>query len=138
MFLEKYKKRNANATAEEMADVLQETIDTLREIQEDNNITDSSHLNLVISSGRNIVATRYLCNPEKPDDTAKTLYYAEGTKLYTTEGTCHIPKEDNETNSVLVVSEKLDDHVADWTKIESNQMLIIRDDLTITQREIKS
>lgn len=128
--------KNLANNVDDFALALEEAILLVREIQRDQHVEQASHINCVITDGKNMVAIRYLLNPMGISDQARTLYYATGSELKTTAGICRIYDSNKKQNAALIVSEKLDNHRADWQLVPENHLLQISDDYTIRLRPV--
>lgn len=115
---------------------LEEALLLVREMQKDHQVEAVSHINVVISNGKDMVAIRYLLSPKEVSDTARTMYYAKASELKTTAGICRLSNSNKKQNAVLIVSEKLDNHQADWQLVPENHLLQITQDYSIRLRQV--
>lgn len=90
-------------------------------------------LNVAITNGKFLIATRYVSEPAVG---ANTLYHSEGSRYTCCEGVCQMLRADPTQHAVLVVSEKLTDAKEDWTPAPVNHILLVRDDLSVASRKI--
>lgn len=136
LFLENWLQDNAHYSVEEITKLLKKTIHQVCRLQKQHGIKESSHFNLVVSSGNDVIATRYLSNPSGRRDKARSLYYAEADEIRTIDGVCHLINEKSQHRSIVIASEKLDNHKANWIQVPTNQCLQVRDDLSVSLTKI--
>ncbi len=87
-------------------------------------------LNVAITNGRFMVATKYVSDP---GETPNTLYHSEGSRYECQEGVCHmVQKGDPAQHAVLVVSEKLTDIEQDWHEVPLNHFVAVGEELDVT------
>ena len=118
---------------EEVFKILRETIYQIEEIKKKNDIKSASLLNLVVTNGSWIVATKYISDKS---DRANTLYYSTGSKYECEKGVCVMKEANSNEHSVLVVSEKLTELKDDWHAVAVNNGIIIFEDLSVETKEI--
>jgi len=97
-------------------------VKTVRHLQQQAGIEGPTQLNLVVSNGDEIIASR-LCYGAQ--GVPHTLYYAVGDHVWTEQGVCHLSAPHGEGHAVLLSSEKLDDHMADWQLVPAQHGLLI-------------
>lgn len=133
LFADIFNKRKRRYIVEDIATTLAETIHEIRKMQEEHNVEGISYINAAITDGNRIVAVRYISDPESP---APTLYYAAGDQYLYRNGVCHITPTEGQNGAVLIVSEKLTNHKAEWHEIPVNNMILVTDDLKIELRPV--
>jgi glutamine amidotransferase len=119
---------------DEVVDAFENTFNYLKKLMAEEGIKDAGYLNMALSNGQFVVATRYCTDPnEEP----LTLYHSEGTRFVVENGETRMeaPKDDDE--AVLVVSEKLTDD-ANWTMIPKNHFVIVEQSLNVRVKPIKA
>lgn len=110
-----------------LSNCFKETFQIIKEVQNEHAIEGPSVYNMVISDGSRLIATRYSTNPEEE---SRTLYFTRGQK-YVCEGNfCQMLPLKDEHGSILVVSEKLDEFVEEWTLVPDNHALLVEKDLS--------
>ena len=135
LFLEIFEKHQFQHTTEGLAAALKATFKRIHELQLEHGCTDEpSYLNVVITDGLNLVASRYT----SPDATIyPTLYYSMGSQFESRNGVCHMhPPIDNENEAVLVVSERLTSYSAEWHEIPRDHILLVHQDLAVDLQAI--
>ena len=97
-----------------------------------NEINEDAYLNMVVTNGHFIVATRYITNPKEEP---LTLYHSEGSRYVVENGITRMEAPQDDDQAVLVVSEKLTngDH---WTLIPKNHFVIVEPDLNVRIKPI--
>ena len=96
-------------------------------------ITEPAYLNMVVTNGLFIVATRYVSDPKEEP---LTMYHSEGGRYVVEDGNTRLESPMDDDNSVLVVSEKLTDD-KDWTMIPPNHLVIVEQSLNVRVRPIR-
>lgn len=117
----------------DLAAALLDAMQTLAELRDRRGITDPSWLNLALTDGRSMVATRYAWPPARH---AQTLYYSRGSRYECHGGVCRMQHSDPTEHAVLIVSEKLTDRQADWDEVPHNHMVVVAPDLSVELKPI--
>lgn len=121
-------------SADAVTDAFEYTFHHVKSLMKKNGIHEEAYLNMVVTNGHFIVATRFVT-----DDKAEplTLYHSEGSRYVVEDGMSRMeaPKDDDE--AVLVVSEKLTDD-SHWTMIPKNHFVIVEHDLNVRIKPIKT
>jgi predicted glutamine amidotransferase len=116
-----------------LADCFRKLFNELETIKAERKIKRPSVYNLVISDGKRLLATRYSTDP---NNESRTLYYSRGQKYVCEGNQCRMIPENGSAASILIVSEKLDEFVDEWVPVADNTILLIDEDLTITQEKL--
>ncbi len=119
----------AEPTLDDMAESLTGAIVEIEKLKVDVGIDTPSTLNLVLSDGSRMVATRYVSK----GDESNSLYYACTGKYSCIDGDC---KMDEGRDAFLVVSEPLDGSQA-WQRVENNQMILVDEQKQVSLRLIE-
>ncbi|MBX2969270.1 MAG: class II glutamine amidotransferase [Cyclobacteriaceae bacterium] len=121
-------------SADAVTDAFEYTFHHVKSLMKKHGIHEEAYLNMVVTNGHFIVATRFVT-----DDKAEplTLYHSEGSRYVVEDGVSRMeaPKDDDE--AVLVVSEKLTDD-SHWTMIPKNHFVIVEHDLNVRIKPIKA
>lgn len=126
LIMQVFTETEAEHSVQGITEVLKEAIRRVKSLQQELDIQDYNYLNLVMTDGINLVALRYSEDPKH----CPTLYYAAGSTYYVHKGIPHMdPADECGNGAVLVVSEKLSDHKAEWHDIPVNHLLLIGHDL---------
>jgi len=122
--------RKTDYHPEEVAEALKRSIQTLKNIYIDCQVDGHFSLNLTVTNGKWIVATRYNTNKEVH---APTLYYSsKESRFECNDGVCQLIKAKPSKRNVLVVSEKLTSIEEDWHKIPEDHLVIVDENLKIS------
>jgi predicted glutamine amidotransferase len=105
--------------AEAMAEALEASVRTVREIKDQHEIAEDDYVNVAVSDGKRIVALRYASNPK---ERAPTLYYAHGAKYECRDGVAKMTPAHASEHAVLIVSEKLTTDRKQWKEIPENHL----------------
>lgn len=115
LFVDKISKINTPGP-EEMKEALLAAMGAIERLKTQAGVTEPSTMNLVLSNGTTLIATRYVSEGED----SNSLYYAETGRYSCQEGMCQMERG---SDAFLVVSEPLDVS-AQWRKIENNHLVI--------------
>lgn len=132
LFLENLRKESVSVdtdSPEDVYQVLTSTINQIESLKNENNVADVSLLNLCITNGHWITATRYISDGS---EAANTLYYSAGSRYECIDGQCTMTASSEDERSVLVVSEKLTSVQDDWVKVPVNHGVIVDKELGVT------
>lgn len=129
LFLQTFTDMQADYNADSMASVLCATVKRLSKLQQEHGIEELTYLNIALTDGFSILASRYISDPSKP---CPTLYYADGSSYDVHDGDCHVRpvKQGDSVEAFLIVSEKLTSYKAEWKEIPVNHMLLVHQDLS--------
>lgn len=121
-------------SADAVTDAFEYTFHHIKSLMKKHGIHEEAYLNMVVTNGHFIVATRFVTD-EKAEPL--TLYHSEGSRYVVEDGISRMeaPKDDDE--AVLVVSEKLTDD-SHWTMIPKNHFVIVEHNLNVRIKPIKA
>ncbi len=125
LFLEHYLKRGEPASLQVMRDCLKATIDQICELQQAAGIDECSYLNLAITNGKEMVASRFVSDT---DWEPATLYSSSGRRFECRDGVCMMHRSDAPDRVGMIVSEKLTDLTEDWVEVPKNNLVLISSD----------
>jgi predicted glutamine amidotransferase len=134
--LHRLKVHEQESTALPTATLVSAFRDTIREFEEmgvANKIEEESYLNMVVTDGKSIVASRYVTNPTMEP---LSLYYSEGSRYICEDGVCRMEPAGPGEKSVLIVSEKLTTIRKDWHPVPVNHFVVVKPDLTVSLEKI--
>ena len=95
---------------------LQYAIARVEKLKQQHGIVTPSTMNLVLSDGARLLATRYVSE----GDESNSLYYSQLSNYGCESGSCNLNEGEG---ALLVVSEPLEKSSA-WTKVENNHMVL--------------
>lgn len=127
-------KTHKTVNTDAVADAFDHTFQHLNKLVADAGIKEPAYLNMVITNGLFIVATRYVSDPKED---ALTLYHSEGARYVVENGEGRLEAPEDNDHAVLVVSEKLTDS-PDWTLIPRNHVVMVEQNLNVRVRPIKA
>ncbi len=116
-------------TLDNLAESLVGAIADIEKLKGDAGIETPSTMNLVVSDGNRLVATRYI----SWGDMSNSLYFTSTGRYHCKEGDCHM---DEGEDAFLVVSEPLDGSGV-WQRVENNQMILVDEQKNITLQSIE-
>ena len=126
-------KNSSSVNPEAVADAFEKTFQMLKVLMKKYGITEPAYLNMVVTNGLFIVATRYVSDPKEEP---LTMYHSEGGRYVVEDGNTRLEAPMDDDNAVLVVSEKLTDD-KDWTMIPPNHLVIVEQSLNVRVRPIR-
>ncbi len=120
-------------TPETVTDAFEKTFRTIKQLMTKYGISEPAYLNMVLTNGDFMVATRYVSDSTQ---VPLTLYHSEGSRYVVEDGITRLEAPMDDDHAVLIVSEKLSDD-KDWTIIPPNHFVIVEDSLNVRIRPIK-
>lgn len=119
---------------DEVADAFENTFQNVKRLMTESGIKEPAYLNMVLTNGLFIVATRWVSDPKEE---ALTMYHSEGSRYVVEDGTTKLEAPEDDDHAVLVVSEKLTDG-PQWTLIPNNHLVMVEQNLNVRIRPIKA
>jgi predicted glutamine amidotransferase len=126
-------KNHSVITADAVADSFDQAFQFVKKITTDSGIKEPSYLNMVVTNGEFIVATRYVSDPKEEP---LTMYHSEGSRYVVEDGKTRLEAPADDDQAVLVVSEKLTDG-SEWTLIPRNHLVMVEKSLNVRIRKIR-
>jgi glutamine amidotransferase len=114
-----------------IADAFEHTFTFVKKLMKDAGIMEPAYLNMAITNGLFIVATRWVSDGSE----ALTLYHSEGSRYVVEDGVTRLEAPEDDDHAVLVVSEKLTDG-PEWTLIPNNHLVMVEQNLNVRVRAI--
>lgn len=102
-----------------VADVLQETLETIQGLIKQFSKVGSSYFNICLTDGRRVIATRYCSNKNRK---TLTMHYLQG---YALQAQSLWEKKEGSPAYVVVSSEKLSDLAVGWEEVPPQSMLLV-------------
>ena len=118
-----------NPTLQEVADALLKVIQKLESLKKLAGVNSASTLNLVVSDGKKLVATRYISEGEN----SNSLYLLRGESFSCHDGICKMEKGEGMS---LIASEPLDQS-SSWEKIPNNHYVMIEQNKTFEIKKME-
>ena len=119
---------------DEVVDAFEKTFTFVKKLMAEEGIADAGYLNMAMTNGLFIVATRYCTDPnEEP----LTLYHSEGSRFVVENGETRMEAPEDDDQAVLIVSEKLTDE-GHWTMIPKNHFVIVEQSLNVRVKPIRA
>ncbi len=115
-----------------VADAFNYTYHRLTALMKEVGIEDPAYLNMAITNGEFIVATRWVSDDKEEP---LTLYHSEGSRYVVEDGVTRMEAPKDDDNAVLVVSEKLTEG-KEWTMIPKNHLVIVEPSLNVRIKPI--
>ena len=119
---------------DEVADSFEHTFTFVKKLMAETGIKEAAYLNMVLTNGLFIVATRWVSDPKEE---ALTMYHSEGSRYVIEDGITRLEAPEDDDHAVLVVSEKLTDG-PEWTLIPNNHLVMVEQNLNVRVRAIKT
>jgi ergothioneine biosynthesis protein EgtC len=121
-------------TPDAVTDAFEITFDYLKKLMTDHGIKEAAYLNMVVTNGHFIVATRYVTDDKEEP---LTLYHSEGSRYVVEDGVTRMMAPEDDDQAVLVVSEKLTEG-NHWTMIPRNHFVIVEPSLNVRIKPIRA
>ena len=117
-----------------VADAFENTFKFVNKLMKDAGIKEPAYLNMALTNGLFIVATRWVSDPnEEP----LTMYHSEGSRYVVEDGITRLEAPEDDDGAVLVVSEKLTDG-PEWTLIPKNHLVMVEQNSNVRVRPINT
>lgn len=130
LFCDHHSQVEADDETETMAAALSATITDVVALASEVEPQRVSHLNLAVSDGTRAVISRYSTDEESP-----SLYTSRGRECVCDSGVCRMIQTGEDTSSVIVASEPLNDDTG-WEPVPHNHLLVIHPDQSMDCRPI--
>ena len=134
LFLNQLENPTGDVTTEQMVDAMEGMFRDFDALLKEHEVKEHSYLNLCVSNGRSVVATRYTTNPRVQP---ASLYYLFGRKYICDEYRCYMEPDQGQSGAVIIASEPFTAVKSDWVKVARNSMIIVDEDLSISFRDIE-
>ncbi len=122
-----------NPTLDDISSALKKTIKQIEEFKKHSNVDEPSSLNLLVSNGKLMVASKY----STPNSPINSLYYHRGSKYSCEEGVVKLKACSNAKSSVLIASEALNQDDT-WEKVEKNSLVLVDENRTVLIERINT
>ncbi len=126
-------KHTMTITPDTVIQAFEKTFSHLNELMKYHGIHEAAYLNMVVTNGLFVVATRYVTDPK---ETPLTLYHSEAAHYAVENGVGQISSTSEGDKAILVVSEKLSDE-KDWNLVPANHFVIVDHALNVSTQPIK-
>ncbi len=128
LFLDYFIKKGSHHSVADIVKILKLTLNDILKMQQKFGDSELTRLNVVITDGYHMIAMRYASDIKR----IHSLHYSFGSRYQYRQGLCHMdPATERSNGAVIIASEKLDNHRADWNTVPPNHILTIDDDLSI-------
>lgn len=121
-------------TPDAVADAFDRTFRHVNKLMTDAGIKDPAYLNMVLTDGHFVVATRYVSDTKEEP---LTMYHSEGSRYVVEDGVTRMEAPEDDDQAVLVVSEKLTDG-KEWTLLPPNHLVMVEENLNVRIRAIRA
>jgi glutamine amidotransferase len=117
-----------------VADAFDHTFTFVKKLISEGGVSEPAYLNMAVTNGLFIVATRYCTDPKEEP---LTLYHSEGSRFVVEDGETRLEAPADDDQAVLIVSEKLTEG-KEWTLIPKNHLVMVEQNLNVRIRPIKA
>lgn len=136
LFLNRIENPLGEISTEQMVTAMEGMFADLLRLLKQHNVTEHSHINLCVSNGKAIVATRYTTNPRVQP---ASLYYTFGEQYVIDQnGNAFMQPDKGQASVVIIASEPFTENKSDWMRVERNSMMIVDENLRISFKDIAS
>lgn len=134
LFLDQLDDPSAQVTTEQMVGAMEGMFRDLDALLHQHEVREHSYLNLCVSNGKSVVATRYTTNPRVQP---ASLYYLFGKEYICDDYRCYMEPDTGHSGAVIIASEPFTAVKSDWTKVARNSMIIVDEELNIEFKDIE-
>jgi predicted glutamine amidotransferase len=134
LFLNNLEDPLGEVTTEEMVDAMFKMFEDFNRLLFEHDVREHSYLNICVTNGKALVATRYTTNPRVQP---ASLYYMFGKEYVATDQRCFMMPDEGEAEAVIIASEPFTSVKSDWIKVVRNSMIIVEEDLSIRFADIE-
>jgi len=134
LFLDILGPKGEHYTLADMADAMSATVAAVEAMKVAAGITDATYLNMVVTNGNDLLATRFDTTQDEP----LSLYFSEGSRYECKDGICYMLPADASERAVLIVSEKLTGAREDWRPVPANHMILVDRDCKVSFRTMRA
>jgi glutamine amidotransferase len=127
-------KNHKVVTPDTISDAFDHTFVFVKKLITEAGISEPAYLNMAITNGLFIVATRYCSDPKEEP---LTLYHSEGSRFVVEDGRTRLEAPADDDHAVLIVSEKLTEG-KEWTMIPKNHLVMVEQDMNVRVRPINA
>ena len=132
LFLQLSKGRDLNQLSV-VADVLEESFNTIEQLLAQHNKPGDSHYNICMTDGHRLLASRYCTNKTL---TPETLHFSAGSRFVVKNKHHHMLQEEGQRNCVLISSERLTSAKAEWETVPAHHIRLVESDLSVQFRPL--
>lgn len=133
LFLNQLDDPSGPVTTDQMVAAMEGMFRDLDGLLAEHGVREHSYLNLCVSNGKAVIATRYTSNPRVQP---ASLYYMFGERYVCDDHRCHMEPDQGQSKAVIIASEPFTQVKSDWIKVARNSMIIVDDDLSIRFQDI--
>ena len=130
LFIDRWRRLGSPRESDGVSTALVGALGVLNEILGEIDADTASNLNLVVTDGHTLVATRYNTSGEVPP----SLYLAAGDNVLAGSGYRHTSPDDS-SRGVFVASERFSDD-GSWESVLPNHIVVVQEDLTVSSTPI--
>lgn len=134
LFLNQLENPSGDVTTAEMVQAMRGMFADLDRLLNEHEVKEHSYLNLCVSNGKALIATRYTTNPRVQP---ASLYYMFGKNYVCDDYRCYMEPDTGRSEAVIIASEPFTAVKSDWTRVGRNSMIIVDEDLTISFEDIE-
>jgi len=134
LYLNQLDNPTGSVTTEEMVGAMTGMFAQLDGLLLEHDVKEHSYLNLCVSNGKAVIATRYTTNPRVQP---ATLYFMFGRNYACDEYRCYMEPDEGTSEAVIIASEPFTSVKSDWVKVGRNSMIIVEEDLSIRFQDIE-
>ncbi|MBS1910371.1 MAG: class II glutamine amidotransferase [Bacteroidetes bacterium] len=134
LFLNNLRDPGGPVSTQDMVDAMYGMFNDFNRLLFEHDVKEHSYLNLCVSNGRSVIATRYTTNPRVQP---ASLYYMFGREYVCDNDRCTMLPDDGHSEAIVISSEPFTGVKSDWIKVTRNSMLIVDEDLSIRFADIE-
>lgn len=135
LFLSKLRPHMDDYSAETLAQAMSATIAQLADWSTEAGVAGVSRYNFALTDGYNIVATRFVSDPEAEPH---SLYVSSGEAFEAAEGHYRMQPTVRHPKPVIIASEPLTEERSDWTSVPRNHAVIVTPELHVRMAPLEA
>jgi predicted glutamine amidotransferase len=129
-FLKETKVEETPLTLDQIGSCLSQTFAEIEIMKKEVGLTSASLYNLVLTNGKELIATRY---STKPDEQTRSLHIAGNAECYICEeGFLRVRNSKSKDRAVVISSEALSSNKDIWKEVPENHFIMVEEDLSVT------
>ncbi len=134
LFLNHIRDPFGDVSSDEIVYAMGRMFEDLSALLIENGVRSHSYLNIVVTNGNCMVATRYTTNPSVQP---ATLYYMYGREYHCRGDICVMEPSIGQPTAIIIASEPMTARRSDWIKVQRNSMMIVDETMRIHYQDIE-
>jgi glutamine amidotransferase len=134
-YVKEMKNEESHLTLEQISSCLSQTFAEIETMKKEVGLTSASLYNLVLTNGKELIATRY---STQPDEETRSLHIAINVECYTSDkGILKTKASNSKDRAVIISSEALTSEKGIWNEVPENHFIMVDEDINVTIRPLQ-